>query len=235
MRLAAVGDVHLGPGDEGSLRPRLREVDREAGALLLAGDLTDLGTSEEAGVVAREFADLPVPVVAVLGNHGHQGDRPGEVAEVLRGGGITILDGEGVVLRIGGVRLGIAGVKGFGGGFRDADGTAVGEREMKAFVNRSAEDAGALKHALHALDADLRVALTHYSPIPGTLQGEPREIYPFLGSRLLADAVDAGVPSMALHGHAHRGSANGTTPGGVPVHNVAQPVIGKPYAVFEVH
>lgn len=234
MRLAAVGDVHLTQEQEGSVRGHLADLGQRADVLLLAGDLTDWGLPEEAEVVAREFADLPVPVVAVLGNHDHEGDRPGEVADQLRARGITVLEGRGAVLRIGELRLGIAGVKGFGGGFPDACGTAFGEREMKVFMHRSAQDAGALENALHALDADRRVALTHYAPVPGTLRGENRELYPFLGSHMLAEAIDASGPSLALHGHAHNGTENGATAGGVPVRNVARSVLGKPYAVYEL-
>lgn len=234
MRLAAVGDVHLRPGHEVAMRTRLRDLDQEADVLLLAGDLTNFGTREEAASVARAFGDLPVPAVAVLGNHDHEDDRPGEVAEVLRASGITVLDGEGVVLLIGEMRLGVAGVKGFGGGFPDAQGSAFGEREMKVFMNRTAADADALKHALRGLDVDRRVALMHYAPVAGTLFGEPRELYPFLGSHLLAEAVDEGGASLALHGHAHNGAEHGTTPSGTPVRNVAQPVIARPYAVYDV-
>lgn len=234
MRLAAVGDVHLTPGREGSVRAHLRDLGQRADVLLLAGDLTDWGLVEEAEIVAREFADLPVPVVAVLGNHDHEGDRPGAVADQLRAGGITVLEGEGAVVPIGQQRLGVAGVKGFGGGFPDACGSAFGEREMKVFMERSAHDAAALENALHSLDADRRVALTHYAPVPGTLRGENRELYPFLGAHLLAEAIDASTPSLAVHGHAHGGTENGATAGGVPVRNVARPVLGRPYAVYEV-
>ena len=68
IRIAAVGDVHLGEDMRGRLRPALEKVGEHADVLLLAGDLTRHGTVSEAQVVADEFADLPVPVVAVLGS-----------------------------------------------------------------------------------------------------------------------------------------------------------------------
>jgi Icc-related predicted phosphoesterase len=202
--------------------------------LLLAGDLTRHGTAAEAAIVAGEFGPSPVPVVAVLGNHDLHGDDADGVTAALTAGGITVLEGSGTVLDIGGVRLGIAGTVGFGGGFPRATIADFGEPEMKAFAARGRSLSASLGSALQDLDCDVRVALTHYAPVPETLEGEPREIYPFLGSHLLADVIDACDVAVAFHGHAHAGSPDGRTPGGVPVHNVARPVIAKPYRVVAV-
>ncbi|MBP2471633.1 Icc-related predicted phosphoesterase [Crossiella equi] len=232
IRIAAVGDVHLGPDAAGHLRPALEELGEVADVLLLAGDLSKHGSLDEAEVVGREFHDLPVPVLAVLGNHDHHSDVPEEFAEVLRGCGITVLEGDGVVLDVNGHRLGVAGAKGFGGGFAGKCGSAFGEREMKAFINHTTAIADGLREALLGLECDVRVALTHYSPVNDTLKGEPPEIYPFLGSYLLAEAIDAAGTDLALHGHAHFGTEHGTTPGGVRVRNVAQPVIKAAYQVY---
>ncbi|HUG61156.1 MAG TPA: metallophosphoesterase family protein, partial [Methylomirabilota bacterium] len=127
---------------------------------------------------------------------------------------------------------GIAGSKGFGGGFAGVSGSDFGEPEMKAFIRHTKALAGRLETCLHGLDADVRIALLHYSPVPETLRGEPLEIYPFLGSYLLAEAIDRAGADLALHGHAHRGSEQGVTAGGVQVRNVSQPVIGRAYALF---
>jgi Icc-related predicted phosphoesterase len=81
------------------------------------------------------------------------------------------------------------------------------------------------------------VALTHYSPVPDTLVGEPLEIYPFLGSSRLAETIDRFPVSAIVHGHAHRGVFEGRTPGGAPVYNVAYGVEkpnGKPWAILEI-
>lgn len=78
----------------------------------------------------------------------------------------------------------------------------------------------------------LRVALTHYAPVPDTLAGEPPEIYRYLGSDLLGQAIDAAGADLAIHGHAHLGTECGSTPAGVPVRNVAQPVLNRPYAIY---
>jgi Icc-related predicted phosphoesterase len=232
IRIAAVGDVHLDEQARGRLRPALEHVGVHADVLLLAGDLTRHGTPAEAHAVADEFADLPVPVVAVLGNHDYQSDQQDEVVEILTDHGITMLEGSGVVLEIGGERFGIAGAKGFGGGFAGKCGSDFGEPEMKAFIRHTKAIALRLQAALAALECDRKVALTHYAPVNDTLVGEPPEIYPFLGSYLLAEAIDHGRADLALHGHAHHGSETGITPGGVRVRNVAQPVIRKAYAVY---
>lgn len=234
IRIAAVGDVHLASDLRGSIRPHLDGLADDADVLLLAGDLTQHGTTEEARVVAEEFADLPVPVVAVLGNHDHQCDQHLEIVELLEDTGIVMLEGTGTVLQVPGGRLGIAGTKGFGGGFPGRCGSEFGEPEMKAFVRHSRELAERLTDALCGLHADVTVALTHYSPVPETLGREPLEIYPFLGSYFLAESSDCGGASLHVHGHAHAGSECGTTPGGVPVRNVALPVLHRAYAVYTV-
>ena len=234
IRIAAVGDVHLDEDVVGRFRPALEELPDCADVLLLAGDLTRHGTEAEARCVAQEFGDLGVPVITVLGNHDHQCDQVPQVVKVLEDVGITVLEGTGTVVECAGGRLGVAGVKGFGGGFAGRCASDFGEPEMKAFVRTTKESADALAAALLGLDCDRLVALTHYSPVPDTLAGEPLEIYPFLGSYQLGQAIDSAPTALALHGHAHHGSERGTTPGGVRVRNVAHPVIKQAYSIFHL-
>ncbi|MFI1464858.1 metallophosphoesterase family protein [Nocardia carnea] len=234
MRIAAVGDVHLGTDSRGLLRPALRELPALADVLLLAGDLTKHGTPAEAEVVAREFAEVGVPVVAVLGNHDHHSDAAAEMTGLLESCGITVLEGAATTLDIDGTTLGIAGTKGFGGGFAGKCASVFGERLMREFAGHTVELATALDTALAELDTDITVVLTHYSPVSDTLHGEPREIYPFLGSYLLGEPIDTHGADLAVHGHAHAGTERGSTPGGIRVRNVAQPVIGKAFAVYEL-
>jgi Icc-related predicted phosphoesterase len=233
IRVAAVGDVHVGPDSSGLFGDQIASVGERADALLLAGDLTKSGTPEEAEALAAELGGVQVQVVAVLGNHDHHSDREGDVARILRDVGVVILEGDSVVIETPSGSLGVAGIKGFGGGFAGASGSEFGEREMKTFIRHTKERADALERALGALDTDVRVALLHYSPIRETLQGEPPEIFPFLGSYLLAEAIDRAGADLAIHGHAHRGREHGVTPGGVNVRNVAQTVIRQGYAVYE--
>jgi Icc-related predicted phosphoesterase len=208
------------------------KLDAEADVLLLAGDLTNVGKRTQAEVLADELRDVPVPVVAVLGNHDYHAGAAGEVRSVLEAIGVIVLDGESVTLDVAGCKLGIAGAKGFGGGFGRACAHGFGEPEMKAFVQVTKNEAEGLEQSLRELRADYRIALMHYAPVTDTIAGEPLELYPFLGAYQLAEAVDRGGADLALHGHAHYGAENGMTPGGVPVRNVAMPLIKRHYAIY---
>ncbi|GGL45400.1 metallophosphoesterase family protein [Nocardia jinanensis] len=234
MRIAAVGDVHLGTDSRGLLRPALRGLPDHADVLLLAGDLTNHGTLPEAEVVAAEFADVGVPVIAVLGNHDHHSDLQDEITVMLGDAGITVLEGSATTITVGDRTLGVAGTKGFGGGFAGKCASVFGERQMRDFAGHTVDVAARLDTALAGLDTDVTVALTHYSPVSDTLHGEPREIYPFLGSYLLGEPIDTHGADLALHGHAHAGTERGSTPGGIRVRNVAQPVIRSAFAVYEL-
>jgi len=237
IRVAAVGDVHVGADSAGSLKPHWQHLDERADVFLLAGDLTKRGLPSEAEVLAGELEDLRLPVIAVLGNHDYESDAEKEVADILRAVGVTVLDGSCAVLDVGGCRVGVAGSKGFGGGFPGAMGSDFGEPEMKAFMRHSRAVAASLESALDEVaeaGAQVRIALMHYSPIEETLRGERQEIWPFLGCYYLAEAVDRAGADLALHGHAHRGSERGVTPGGVHVRNVAQPVIRSAYALLSI-
>lgn len=232
IRVAAVGDLHVGPDVRGRYRERLTGIADRADLLLVAGDLTRHGTVEEGRIAAGELRDIGVPVITVLGNHDfHSGAEDG-IIDVLEEAGITVLEGEGTVVECDAIRVGVAGGKGFGGGFAGRCASDFGEREMKAFVGCTKEFAARLRTSLSSLDADVRVSLTHYSPVKDTLTGEPPEIYPFLGSYLLAEAIDESGVDLAVHGHAHKGTEKGVTPGGIRVRNVALPVIQQAYAVY---
>ncbi len=235
IRVAAVGDLHVGdecPGGEAPM-PELRRVSDDADVLLLAGDLTKCGGRNEAACLARTLRGIDVPVLGVLGNHDYHADQAPEVAATLRDARMHLLESGGRVLDVRGVRVGIAGTKGFGGGFVGACGSDFGEPEMKAFIRHTQALATRLERELATLRADVRIAVLHYSPIPETLQGERLEIYPFLGSYLLGEAIDRAGADLVVHGHAHAGSERGVTAGGIRVRNVALPLLRRPYRVFE--
>jgi Icc-related predicted phosphoesterase len=236
IRVAAVGDLHAGVDSVGKIAPRFEDVAVRADVLLLAGDLTRRGTIDEGKVLAEELAPVAraVPTIAVLGNHDHHDGAQDDIRRLLEDAGVRVLEGEGVTLDIGRTRLGVAGTKGFGGGFAGASATAFGEQEMKAFVGTTERVAGRLERALRDLKADIRVALLHYAPVEATLSGERLEIFPFLGSYLLAEAIDRAGADVVFHGHAHRGTEKGVTPGGVIVRNVAETVIGHAYQVYRL-
>lgn len=232
VRIAAVGDVHVGPDTAGRLAASFSQLADCADMLLLAGDLTRTGSPQEAAVLLEELRGVTIPVVAVLGNHDLHTDQEAQLTACLEGAGVTVLEGDAITIDVGGLTVGVAGVKGFGGGFAGRCASDFGEPEMKAFIRTTKASAEQLHDALADLATDLRIALLHYSPVPETLVGEPLEIYPFLGSYLLAEAIDRAGADLVLHGHAHRGRERGVTPGGIRVRNVAQPVIGAPFRVY---
>ena len=235
VRIAACGDLHLGLDSEGLLAPELAGLEERADLLAIAGDFTRHGDPAEAQVFAAEVAQVQIPIVAVLGNHDYHSDQQDLVAKVLEQAGVVVLEGDSTIVEVGDLAVGVAGTKGFGGGFRDGCGSDFGEPEMKAFVRHSRAFADELERHLRSLEhADVRVALTHYSPVAATLQGEKREIFPFLGSYYLEDAIDRGGADVAFHGHAHAGAEGGATRGGVPVYNVAHPVIRSTYKIVEL-
>lgn len=232
IRIAAVGDVHFGHDSAGSMRPHLQALKDQADVLLIAGDLTRHGLADEAAVLADELRGTPVPVVTILGNHDYHCDAQDEIRASLEDAGVTVLEGESKVLQVGKHTLGIVGAKGFGGGFAGACGSDFGEPEMKAFVRHTKAISNKIFEELKSLETDYRVVLLHYSPVEDTLVGERLEIYPFLGSYLMAEAIDSAGADLAIHGHAHGGSEKGLTAKGIDVRNVAQPMLGRPYTVY---
>lgn len=223
MRIAAVGDLHCRADTRGSIAQALTGVDQEADALLLAGDLTDHGTPEEAAWLADVLGKLKLPKVAVLGNHDYDCGHELQVRQKLIEAGVQVLDGEPWTLG----ELGVAGIKGFAGGFEHAQLQRFGEGPLKAFVDACIQEELKLENALFQLRTKVRIALLHYAPCRSTLEGEPLEIFPFLGATRLSGPLDQLRPNLALHGHAHRGTLRGATSGGVPVYNVALPVLRR--------
>jgi Icc-related predicted phosphoesterase len=236
IRFAAVGDIHCTKASAGSLRGFFAQAAESADALLLCGDLTDYGLPEEAKVLADELSVVSMPIVAVLGNHDYESGVPDEVRRILMHAGVTVLDGEAVEVH----GVGIAGAKGFCGGFGRGSLGSWGEPAIKQFVNEAIHEALKLESALAKLRTPQRIALLHYSPIVGTVQGEPVEIFPFLGSSRLEDPLVRHPVALVVHGHAHRGALEGRTVNGVPVYNVAKPLLqrlhpGRPgFRVLEV-
>lgn len=232
VRIATAGDIHCGTHDKGRVEKQFATVHQEADLLLLAGDLTNHGTLEEMSVLAEALAGIPIPVITIFGNHDVHAEREAECRAALESAGVTVLEKETHQLTVNGVTVGIAGAKGFGGGFRGGCASTFGEREMRAFLAPTYAYAEFFEEALRSMDTELRIALMHFSPIPDTLLGERWEIFPFLGAYQLGDALDAAGCDLALHGHAHRGTEMGMTGRGVPVRNVAQAVLKRPYAVY---
>ncbi|HEX5165815.1 MAG TPA: metallophosphoesterase [Thermomicrobiales bacterium] len=224
VRLAAISDLHYGKGSQGSLQSVFSEISDTADILVICGDLTDYGLPEEALILAKDLnANVKIPIVAVLGNHDYESGRHLEICDILTGAGVTILDGDSVELR----GIGFAGVKGFAGGFGRGALGYWGEPAIKAFVQEALDEALKLETALARLRSEQRIAILHYAPIRGTVEGEPPVIYPFLGCSRLEDPINR-YPVMAVfHGHAHNGTHEGHTTSGIPVYNVSHGLLKK--------
>jgi Icc-related predicted phosphoesterase len=225
VRVGALGDLHCTKAMQGHLQPLLARAAQAADVLLLCGDLTDHGLPEEAQVLARELGGVQAPLVAVLGNHDFESGRQDEVRRVLADAGVTVLDGDACEVK----GVGFAGVKGFAGGFGRGALGAWGEEAIKAFVREAVNEAMKLEAALARLRTPHRVALLHYAPIRDTVEGEPPEIYPYLGSSRLSEPLNRYAVTAVFHGHAHRGAPEGKTGEGVPVYNVSLPLLQRTF------
>ena len=232
-----MGDLHVKRTSRGALQPLLASVNERADFLLLCGDLTDYGLPEEAEVLVAELAaGVTIPIVAVLGNHDYESGQHVEVCKILTAAGIKVLDGEAYELQ----GTGIAGAKGFAGGFGRATLGAWGEPATKRFVQEAIDEALKFEAALARLRTTRRIAMLHYSPIRATVEGEPLEIFPYLGTSRLEEPLNRHPVNMVFHGHAHHGSLEGRTSTGVPVFNVAMPLLLQkfpdqpPFRVFAI-
>ncbi|HVI10656.1 MAG TPA: metallophosphoesterase [Candidatus Binatia bacterium] len=235
MRIAATADLHFTPQRYAALHDQLNRVRDEADVFVVAGDLTNFGNPEEMEPLLNAFLRVRVPVIVVLGNHDYESGRQDELMRMMTAAGVKVLDGS-TYQRDG---IGFAGTKGFVGGFGRGLLTPFGEPEIKNFVRAGVDEAMKLERAMSQLRTEKRIVVLHYSPIPGTVEGEAREIYPFLGSSRLAEVVDRHGATLVLHGHAHNGRTDGNTTSGIPVHNVAITLIQsqdptRAYRIFEV-
>ncbi len=237
VRLAAVGDLHVKKTSQGALQPLLAPVNDRADVLLLCGDLTDYGLPEEASILAKELTSVVrIPILAVLGNHDYESGQHLEVCRILSEAGVKVLDGEATEV----LGVGFAGAKGFIGGFGRGTLGAWGEPGVKRFVQEAVDEAMKLESALARLRTPRRVAVLHYSPIRATVEGEPLEIFPYLGTSRLEEPLNRHPVDVVFHGHAHHGSLEGKTSAGTPVYNVALPLLlakfpdQPPFRVVEI-
>jgi Icc-related predicted phosphoesterase len=226
VRVAAVGDLHCGKNSQGVYQELFKAINEHADILVLCGDLTDYGTEDEARILARELANtVHIPMVGVLGNHDFESGKPEEVKKILRDKGVTILDGESVEIN----GIGFAGAKGFMGGFGKFSLGAWGEPTIKGIVNETINEGLKLDSALARLRSKHNIVILHYSPILGTVLGEPTEILPFLGNSRLEEPLLRHDIATVFHGHAHKGTPEGALINGVPVYNVAMPLLRSTY------
>jgi Icc-related predicted phosphoesterase len=233
VRVAAVGDLHV--HTPGAYRGFFASVSKRADVLALCGDLTHLGTTAEAEALAADLASCSIPVLAVLGNHDYQSGQADEIRKILTDTKVILLDKQ--TFEFGGI--GFAGTKGFCGGFNRHMLTSFGEEAIKHFVNEAVNESLQLENFLRELSTERTVVILHYAPIPDTLQGEPPEILPFLGSSRFGEVCDTYEVTAVFHGHAHHGIAEGRTNKGIPVYNCCYELMHRlhaqqPYALIEV-
>ena len=234
IRIAAAGDIHCSRETSARVRAAFEAVRDDVDLILLAGDLTTYGEPEQAAVLAEICRGIGVPVVAVLGNHDWHANRRDEVVEVLAAAGIHVLDRSWMVCELRGAEVGIVGIKGFVGGFPDFMLPDFGEPLLRQVYAETTAEVEALAAGLAAIsDCPLRIVLLHYSPTQTTLEGEPPAIWAFLGTDRMAPPIVQHHPDLVLHGHGHAGTFEGFV-GPVPVYNVAVPVMGRDFWVFEL-
>ena len=234
VRIAAAADIHCAPERRAEIRESFAELEGQADLVLLAGDLTTYGEPDQAEVLADAARRLPVPVVAVLGNHDWHADRSEEVVAVLETAGIMVLQRSWAVVGVNGTEVGVVGTKGFVGGFPDSALPDFGEPLLRQVYGETTAEVSALERGLQAVaHCPIRIVLLHYAPTSTTLEGEPKGIYAFLGSDRLAQPVAQYTPDLVLHGHGHLGQFEGYI-GAVPVFNVSVPVMGRDFWVFEL-
>jgi uncharacterized protein len=232
LTFAAVGDLHVKEDRTFSYRDLFAEASHEAEVLVLCGDLTDVGKPGEAEVLAQDLRACSIPVIGVLGNHDCESGHAEEVWQILRKAGVHLLNGQSYEFN----GVAFIGVKGFIGGFGRRMLASFGEDSVKALVAESVSEAIRLENAMRTVQSNRAVVVLHYAPVPDTVEGEPLEIFPFLGCSRLAETIDRFKVSAVVHGHAHHGRYEGRTPAGAPVYNVALPIekpSGRPYALIQ--
>ena len=237
VRLAALGDLHYGRSTApGSLQPLFAQINESADVLALCGDLTDYGLAEEARAFVKELQPaVKIPIVAVLGNHDYESNQQAEIAQILKDAGVTVLDGETTEVH----GIGFAGIKGFAGGFGRRALGPWGEDIIKKFVREAVDEALKLESALARLRNERLIVLLHYAPIQGTVEGEPCDIYPFLGCSRLEDPITRFPVTAVFHGHAHHGAPEGRTRTNVVVYNVSASLMrevfpDRPFRLVEI-
>jgi Icc-related predicted phosphoesterase len=233
IRVAAAGDIHASLGEERRVHESFRRVEERADLIVLAGDLTQHGQLDEVAVVADACRELSIPTVTVLGNHDWQSDRPTDLTRELVEAGVIVLDRSHTILSIDGASVGIAGAKGFVGGFGN-QWANFGEPLFREAYAETTRDVEGFEHALASIEpCSVRIGLLHYAPTEQTLFGEPERLWLVLGAERLAGPIRAHRPDIVLHGHAHHGSFEGEIDG-VPVYNVAVHVMGRAFWIFEL-
>lgn len=236
LRIAAIGDIHIRADSKFIGNETYESLNQNADILLLCGDLTNMGTPDEAKTLAALLRKFFIPVAGVFGNHDYSSDKDSEIRAILKEEGHFIfLDETPHELE----SIGFVGVKGFGGGFDNHMLSAFGEPVLKQYVHEVVNESLQLESLLSQLTTEKKVVVMHYSPIKETCVGEPVEIYSFLGSSHLVEPINNLEADIVFHGHAHYGTHEGKTLKNIPVFNVSLEVLKKEnpanlFKIFEI-
>jgi uncharacterized protein len=233
IRVAAAGDIHCAEEERARLQAAFADADRQADVILLAGDLTTYGEPEQGAVLADVTREIDAPIFAVLGNHDWHADRHEDLVATVRDGGIRLLERSADTCTVNGIEIGIAGTKGFVGGFSDSLLPDFGEPLLRRLYGETSAEVASLERGLKAIqDCAIRIVLLHYAPTTTTIEGEREAIWAFLGSERLAGPIAEHQPDAVFHGHGHAGTFGGSI-GEIPVFNVGAAVPVRDFWLFE--
>lgn len=234
--IAAISDIHVEkyPLTKGFFD----DVNGNGDLLIIGGDMNN-GKEEEVKLFLDLVSGVEIPMVVIFGNHDcDAGDTERIKTMLLTNPWIKILDGEYVEYELNGSKIGIAGTKGYGGGFAPYKLVSRGEQATKSFVEEESREVAKLEMSLNRMKIsapDFKIALTHWAAFEETVEGEPRELYPFLGSSRLGDLIENSAPHLALSGHAHHGSSGiKKARGKISACNIAYKANGGKMSLFDV-
>ncbi len=220
LTVVATADVHS-PRYLSLLKAGLVEAPRECSLVVWAGDMVLRGRLEALEPVLEAFRKKypGTPIVAVFGNEEYWGMEEAFREEYPD---VVWLDDEYRVLDLDGAKVAVVGTRGA------LDRPTSWQRrnkpelwEVYAKRPRVVEDLVARARG----EADLVILVSHYALTFKTVEGEPRRIWPEMGSRRMEETVRRSRPDLAIHGHAHNARQTHVRIDGVPVYNVSLPAM----------
>jgi len=204
--LAAISDIHVNkyPIQQGFFD----SVNENADILLIGGDMND-GEPEEVEHFLQLVSGVTIPIIVIFGNHDCSSDNIARIKDTLsKNSLIKVLDGDYVEFNVNNKSIGIAGAKAFGGGFTPHRIVGRGEAAIRSFLQEEDVELTKLNSALNIMKEvapEYKIVLTHWAAFVETIEGEPLELYPVLGSSRFGDIIESVNPDLVLSGHAHHG------------------------------
>ncbi len=215
MLIAATSDAHVPLYYEEFVRA-VENLKVKPDLFLISGDMIHRGDLDEYQKVYNVlFGKIFCPIVACFGNNEYQQLRD-QVKEKFKE--IRFLDDQSIIVKAGGVDVGIFGTTG------SLETPTPWQKTNIPNIEKIYEDRIMLaeKH-LNRLPRKFRILIMHYSPTYKTLQGENPRFFSSMGNQLYENVINSQKPNLVLHGHSHRGTKNAWV-NTVPVFNVALPL-----------